>query len=410
MISYVIPTRDRPAELTRTLDAISRLGDHAAVGGAEVVIADNASSPAVRVAPMLASGVAVRVLRRERNEGAAARNACALQADPRSTWLVMLDDDSHPLDCGLFEALSGAPSDVAALQAEITLPDGTHEAGGLPEVFVGCGVAIRRDMFVALGGYDASFDYYAEEYDLAARIIAMGARVGFDRRFRVEHRKVSAGRNFGRILRRLVRNNAWVARRYAPEEQLAREMGETLLRYARIAWRERVPAAYALALVDLARTLGSQRRTPLPSCGFDRLTGLAHARAALAAARCAGPLGRCALVHAGKNAWAVRRACEEMGLTIDGTGRATRSSATSDAHRADTLIIATLSPGPMLDAYARLAPLVAPGGELEGKRIVLPWADVLDAGAAWASPTHPPASRNPAGTPTSDLAPALIAA
>ncbi|MFN0011984.1 MAG: glycosyltransferase family 2 protein [Phycisphaerales bacterium] len=363
MISYILPTRNRPAELARTLSAISALGNHDAVGGAETIVADNASTPPVRVPDRLTSGIPIRLLRGARNEGAAARNAAANAADPDSRWLVMLDDDSHPLDRGFFDALRQARPEVGAIQAEITLPCGTREAGGLPEVFIGCGVAIRREAFCKLGGYDHAFDYYAEEYDLAARLLRAGYRVALDRRFRVEHRKVSQGRDFARILRRLVRNNAWVAQRYAPEDVRFNEIQETLARYARIAWRERVPAAYLRGLADLAFSLGRQTRQPLSAAIYDRLTGLAHARAALAAANCTAPLGACALVSPGKNAWAVGRALHELGARM-----------VDDPARADTLVVATLSPGPMLDA---LDLHTSPAAPHSGKRVVLPWAEAM---------------------------------
>ena len=363
MISYIIPTRDRHEDLARTLGRIDALGDHAAIGGAEVIVADNASAVPVRPPARLESGVGVRVLRLDRNHGAAARNKAAAMADRACRWLVMLDDDSHPLDGGLCGALLDAAPAAGAVQAEIMLSDGTHEAGGLPEVFIGCGVAIRREVFCKLGGYDASFDYYVEEYDLAARMLRAGYRVDYDRRFRVEHRKVGTGRDFGRILHRLVRNNAWVAQRYAPDEQRLGEIQETLTRYAQIAWREGVSGAYLRGVADLAFTLARQGREPLSACVYDRLTGLAHARAALAAANCCAPLGRCAMVSTGKNGWAVARALEELGASV-----------VRDPAQAQTLVIGTLSPGPMLDALALHAGADAPW---RGRRVVAPWAGAM---------------------------------
>jgi GT2 family glycosyltransferase len=365
MISYVLPTRDRPVELSRTLDAIAALGDHALVGGAEVIVADNASTPAVELPDRLDSGVPVRVIRRERNESAAARNAGVAAADARSSWIVMLDDDSAPMDAGLLVALREAPADAGAISAEIWLEPpamvegkliGRRESGGLPEVFIGCGVALRREVFTALGGYDQRFDYYVEEYDLAARMIAQGWRTHHDPRFRVHHRKSAANRDFGRIIRRLVRNNAWVQQRYAPEAERKRELRETITRYFAIARRERAVAGYLRGMAELACTLHAQRRTPLPQMLYDRLTGLHHARAALQAAHGRSPLGRVALIAPGKNAWCVERALAELGVVAGG-----------EVESADTLVIATMSPGPMLDALTEAA------ASLPGRRVVAPW-------------------------------------
>lgn len=378
MISYIIPTRNRPDDLAQTLAAIGELGDHAGGGGAgaEVVVFDNGSEAPVQPPRRLASGVPVKVLRSPRNHGAAARNLAAEAAE--GTWLVMLDDDSQPLGTEVLGVLREAPRDVLAVGAEIFLPPPNpvaarvlparvdwrtlrHEQGGLPEVFVGCGVAVRRAEFLKLGGYDPTFDFYAEEYDLAARMLLSGGRVGFDRRFRVLHRKVATGRNFGRIVRRLVRNNAWVAARYAPPRLRGRAVREHVSRYAAIARREGALPGYAAGLVDLSRTLLGQPRFPMPEGMWDRFTGLAHARAALQAAHAERPLGRVALVARGKHDWAVERAALELGV-----------AGAADWREAETLIVATMSPGPMLDAAATLA------GRAPGTRVVLPW---LGAGA-----------------------------
>ncbi|MBL8758154.1 MAG: glycosyltransferase [Phycisphaerae bacterium] len=396
MISYIIPTRNRQGQLERTLEAIGRLGDHARAGGAEVVVIDNASRPAVWTPGWLKSGLPVRLLRRDRNEGAAARNAGAKAADPASDWLVMLDDDSYPLDAGVIEAVREAGPDTAAIAAEVFVPTGEapgstigagegggsrgpedawptptrHESGGLPEVFVGCGVAIRRGVFEGLGGYDARFDYYAEEYDLAARLLLGGHRVTMDRRFRVIHEKVAEGRDFGRIIRRLVRNNGWVVQRYAPAQVRQAELRETITRYARIARKEGVLPAYVLGVWDLVSTLSSQARTPMAPALYDRLTGMAAARVALSAAHAERPLERVAIVERGKNAWVVEAALRELGAMV------------VPEDRASTHVIGTMSPGPMLDALARRTALARAGGGGNGARVVVPWVEALRVPAA----------------------------
>ena len=96
MITYVIPTRDRPTRLRETLNALEALGDHACCGGAEVVVVDNASAERLVLPRALRSGVAVKGVLLTENQGAAARNLGASAADLRSDWIVMLDDDSFP--------------------------------------------------------------------------------------------------------------------------------------------------------------------------------------------------------------------------------------------------------------------------------------------------------------------------
>ncbi len=309
------------------------------------------------------------VVRRSRNEGAAARNIGAARA--RGRWLMMLDDDSAPTDTGFVEALEAASPGVAAVCAEIRLPGGRREAGGLPEVFVGCGVAIRRGPFLRLGGYDAAFDYYAEEYDLAARLLLAGWRIDHDHRFRVEHRKVTAGRDLGAILHRLVRNNGWVEQRYAPERVRERAVDHVIARYGAIAEKEGARAGYEAGLAELRATVRRQPRREMSQRLYERFTGQAAARRHLAGALERLGAARVAVVEPGKHAWVVGRVLAELGAVEAPVGEA------------DALIVGTLSPGPMLDAAERLA-----AGGSTRLPILTPWR-IPGAPDAY-HPTHAP--------------------
>ncbi|HZW09168.1 MAG TPA: glycosyltransferase [Phycisphaerales bacterium] len=360
MISFVIPTRNRPERLSATLDALGKL----TLGrSAEVILADNASDEPVCAPGAIASGAPVRVVRLHVNLGAAARNAAVDAASPAASWVIMLDDDSYPVErhepFGAFlDRLDRQPREVAAVMADIHLPaERRRESGGLPEVFIGCGAAIRRDAFAAAGGYDPAFGYYAEEYDLAAKLLLRGARIVFDPAFVVHHHKAAAGRDVDLILERLVRNNCWVMQRYAPDDLRRRMLREQRRRYRQIADKERALAGFGRGLVELRHTLRAQPRTVMPRPVWHRFTGLAHARAALAQAWQHRPFGSAATIEPGKNSWAVEQAlselCAENGIEL------------TAPDRADALVIATLSPGPMLDAAERWA--------RAGRHVVLPW-------------------------------------
>ncbi len=108
MISYVLPTRDRPERLKATLAALNSLGNHSEIGGAEVIVIDNASRERLILPPTLASGLPIKYLLRARNEGAAARNHGVAASDPSSSWIVMLDDDSYPDDTDFLASLGAA--------------------------------------------------------------------------------------------------------------------------------------------------------------------------------------------------------------------------------------------------------------------------------------------------------------
>lgn len=348
-VCFVMPTRNRADDLASTL---SGLGSLPRMDG-EVIIVDNASEETPRVPVFLANGLPVRVLRQPTNEGASARNHAIGRTD--ADWLVMLDDDSCPSNPGFVQALAQADEGVLAVSADIHLPmSGTREMGGLPEVFIGCGVALRRDALEEIGGYDPSFGYYAEEYDLAARILLAGGQVRFDPRFRVDHRKSPGGRDMNIIVERLVRNNGWVMQRYAPAQQRRGQIREIRRRARFIAVKERATTGYARGLAELRRTLAAQRRTPMSPAMFERFTGLAYARASLHAAFAERPFRTAALVDPGKNAWCVERAVADLGVRL------------VEPERADCLIIGTMSPGPMIDALQRRI--------ASGRRVIAPWA------------------------------------
>jgi glycosyltransferase involved in cell wall biosynthesis len=101
MITYLLPTHNRCERLHATLHMLGSLDAsiHEAVGGAEVIVIDNASEPAIKIANQLANGFQTQLIHRSTNEGASARNIAAQHA--RGEWIVMLDDDSYMMSLRL---------------------------------------------------------------------------------------------------------------------------------------------------------------------------------------------------------------------------------------------------------------------------------------------------------------------
>ncbi len=339
MISFVIPTRDRPRELAITLDRLA--GERRSDTGpdAEVIVVDNASDPPARAPRRLANGLPVTLLRERENRGAAARNVAAAAA--RGRWLVMLDDDSAPRHAPFASVLPAVDADVAAVGGEIVLPSGAREAGGLPEVIVGCGCAVRRDAFVAAGGYDPAFGYYVEEYDLCARLIAAGHRVAHTRELPFLHRKTGSGRSFASILHRLVRNSGWTIRRYAPDDRHDAAQAGMRERYRAIATREGVADAFHRAVDEFDRTIGDQPRRPLSAAQWERFVGAHAVRSSLVPELRAAGIDAVRIVERGKGADVIDRVLRESGVHV--------------AEDAPVAVIGTLSPGPMRDGIERHA-------------------------------------------------------
>ncbi len=283
----------------------------------------------------------------------------------------MLDDDSYPCDTGFIRRLGKAPQDVAAVSADIYLPGmSRRESGGLPEVFIGCGVAIRRQVFLDLNGYDPAFNYYAEEYDLAARMILAGYRIAFDPWFRVEHHKVATNRDMNTIMARLVRNNGWVMQRYAPAEMRRAQIREQRTRYRQISQKENASRGFTEGLLELRKTIRTQKRTPMSRQLFDRFTGLSYAREALQSAYNTKPFRTVQLIDEGKNGWVIRKALAELNVTV---------LPHSPLPTPDCLVIGSMSPGPMLDSFERRT-LLNPAGSPQ--RILAPWTAITRKPAA----------------------------
>ena len=347
-ISFIIPTRNRHEVLEETLGRIGSLVLTHLNAQCELVIVDNASTVAVEAPRRLANGIPVRVIRIEMNRNTAARNIAAIEAE--GEWLVMLDDDSSPLAETDWGVLDQHDEDVAAIGGEITLPDGRHESGGLPEVVVGCGCAIRRDVFLEVAGYDASFGYYAEEYDLCAELILSGYRIAHSRSLRFLHRKSSVGRDFKRIIRYLVRNNGWVFQRYAPEQYLQEAIDGILDRYRQIAVKERVLDAYELGVAELERTMSEQARTPLSVELWDRFTGRTAVSQHLRS-RLTTPSARVQILGSKQE--------KGRAIVVDEVGKLGCQLVDTDA---DVRVIGAISPGPMLDLLRVYPGAIAPWG------------------------------------------------
>jgi len=344
-IDVVIPVRNRRDELARTLDALSRSRRDAGV-----IVIDNASDPPVRAPDALPNGWPVTLIRLVRNEAAASRTVAARASS--ADWLLMLDDDSAPADDGWARCAAEAPCDVAAIGGDVRLPDGAAEAGGLPEVFVGCAALVRRGAYLEAGGYDASFGYYGEETDLCARLIRNARRIAYDPRFRVVHRRSETGRDVAAIVERLACNETLTVHRYAPDAVRAEWIERTLARRRVVAEREGCLDAFRRGVERFERSAAGRRATPLTENEWDRLTGRAFVRTVLEdvtpgeceIAMPAGPPGKHAEViaeEARRAGWGVR---ESSGLAIAGTLAPCKAVEAAERFRADGRSALAISP------------------------------------------------------------------
>ena len=263
-VTVVVATRNRP----------DRLAETAAHHRAPVIVVDNGSDEPIRLP-------GADVVRLPRNLGAAARNVGVERA--RTRYVAFADDDSYwaPGSLARAAALFRAHPDAALLAAEVRVgpagrldpvsaamaagPIGTPPSAAGPSVlgFLACAVVVRRDAFLAVGGFEPRLFVYGEEALLAMDLAAAGHQLSYVPSLRVRHFPEASGRD-PRARRRLEARNRLLT-------ALLRRPPTTVARAAVAALRED-PAA----LGDVARQLpwALRRRRRLPGTVEDALARL----------------------------------------------------------------------------------------------------------------------------------------
>lgn len=213
--SVVIVTKDRREDLRTALHSATTQ-----VGGPEVIVMDDGSSDGT--SEMVAIEFpAVRYIRAAASRGyIVQRNEAARMAT--TPLLVSIDDD----------ACFSSPDAVATTVAEFDDPrigavaiPFIHTARGpevlqrapsddgvwVTEAYIGTAHAVRRDLFLELGGYRESLEHFFEEPDFCIRMLRAGYVVRIGRAEPILHNE-SPRRNQARGITYLCRNHmlfAW---------------------------------------------------------------------------------------------------------------------------------------------------------------------------------------------------------
>ena len=269
-VTVVVASRNRRDRLMETLPR------HAA----PVILVDNDSDDDSPDA-VASAFPRVDLVRLAENRGAAARNIGVERA--RTPYVAFADDDSFwtpgSLACaaqlmrdyprvGLLtgRVLVGPeqwvdPTSVAQAAAPLGVPDGAPGPSVLG--FLACAVVVRRDDFLAVGGFRPELRVYGEEALLAMDLAAAGQLLSYVPELTVRHLPQPAGRDVGARRRMEARNRVLTALLRRPPAVVARTVAG--------AWRED-PGAVR----DVARLLpwALRQRRPLPSEVESALTAL----------------------------------------------------------------------------------------------------------------------------------------
>jgi GT2 family glycosyltransferase len=267
--TVVIATRNRAAELTRTLGCLSGLN-------VPIIVVDNGSDD--DTVAMVRSGFpSVTVVPLRRNHGAVARNIGARLAS--TPYVAFSDDDSwwangalriaeaafdrHP-DVGLIAARTlvgepGRPDPVTALLADSPLGCEPDLPGPSVLGFLGCSALVRRRAFLDVGGFSPLLFFVGEERLLSWELAAAGWKLCYlgtviAHHHPSSHRQPSSTRRRVELRNRLLM--AWL-RRPAPSAWAA------TVALARSALTDPLAAtALITALSRLPRALAGRRVLP----------------------------------------------------------------------------------------------------------------------------------------------------
>lgn len=218
----MVVTRDRAREL---LGAIERLV--ALPGSPPVIVVDNASSDGT-VEAVSAAHPDVRTIALARNAGAAGRNVGVEAAS--TPYVAFSDDDSwwaadalaraeahldaHPRAALLAGRVLVGTEEMldptCTAMAESPLPRETDLPGPSILGFVACGAVVRRDAFLAVGGFAEPYGVGGEEALLAIDLAAAGWGLAYCEDL-VAHHHPSAARDPAARRARMVRNDLWTA-------------------------------------------------------------------------------------------------------------------------------------------------------------------------------------------------------
>jgi GT2 family glycosyltransferase len=325
-VSFVLSTMNRCDVLSRTLRQVEACG--LSRSDFDVWVVDNASTDGTR-AILQRDFPAVNVIALDYNGGGVSRNL-AMQKS-RGRIVMMIDDDSYPMPGAMRRMLGKfeADSRLGAAVFGVTLPDGREEASAYPNVFIGCGTALRRRALDEVGMLPADFFMQAEEYDLSLRLLDGGWEVQRFDDLWVHHLKTPTARRPARTTRLDVRNNLMLIGRRFPKGERVRFAREWMKRYWWIAgqqghrrafvrgcvegfwrgWVKRVWMRGGSDLTTMPRAMGAEAFAKF-SCERAIVEGLRRLKARGAE--------RVLLVEAGKAVGSFVRAAREAGLIVVG--------------------------------------------------------------------------------------------
>lgn len=213
-ISFLIVTRNRPEDLALTLNKLKALID---LSLHEVLVFIDGCS---KTEAIIADFDWVNWTNSKQSISASPARQ-ALYKKAKGAIFIGLDDDAHPLSPNFIETVeqtfkSNTNIGVIAFQ-EVrgvfkTDQDALNQSKDLESYFtndfVGCGFAIKKEVYDATNGFPVWIDIYGEEPALALEVLDHGFTILYQPNIKVNHRvdvekRKQQGRNYFRFERQL---------------------------------------------------------------------------------------------------------------------------------------------------------------------------------------------------------------
>jgi glycosyltransferase involved in cell wall biosynthesis len=204
LASVVIPTRNRLQAIENCLDALA--AQTLPSGSFEVLVVDDGSEPALALAPARwASKFELKVIRQQNTGPAGARNYGVAEA--RGEFIAFTDDDCLPtptwlekLAAALREkpgALVGGStfnglkehlfSETSQLILEMVYEHFNRDPANA-YFFASNNMALRRDGFLEIGGFDLTFRVASEDREFCDRWRMQRRKLVYEKAAQIEHR------------------------------------------------------------------------------------------------------------------------------------------------------------------------------------------------------------------------------
>jgi len=211
-----ITTRNRPDALAACLASLRTIAHL----DPEVLVFDDGSEPDVE-GRVRAAGVNARLIRDASSPGYIVGRNCLVR-EATGEFVLLLDDDAKLIDAaGIDEAIAVLRADatvgaVAFAQAEadgrpwpIAMQPSEAQVPSVVPSFIGFAHMIRRDRFLALGGYREAFGFYGEEKEFCLRLLDAGCQTVYLPHALVAHVIDPNSRDRRRYLRFVARNDCF---------------------------------------------------------------------------------------------------------------------------------------------------------------------------------------------------------